>query len=90
MGIICANNNTAFSLNALENGTQSLKAVVNGHDATYLIVNDTGNSSFALTYTGSAQGPTQPMQCGNSLTSTLPTLCSMTGIAGTVVGGAAH
>ena len=86
-GIICVNNNTAFSLTALENGTQSLKAVVNGHDATYLVVNDTGNSAFALTYTGSVQSATQPMQCGNSVTSSLPTLCSMTGIAGTVQGG---
>src|ERR1035438_2768077 len=65
-GIICANNNTPFSLTALEKGTQTLNAVVGGHDATYLVVNDTSNAAFTLTYTGTAQSASQAMQIGRA------------------------
>ena len=43
-GTICVNNTTAYSLTALENGTQTLAAIVNGQNATYLVNNDTGIS----------------------------------------------
>jgi sugar lactone lactonase YvrE len=86
-GIICANNNTPFSLTALEKGTQTLNAVVGGHDATYLVVNDTANAAFTLTYTGTAQSASQAMRCGNTLTSTAASLCMLTGSAGEVQEG---
>lgn len=53
-GTICAGNITAFSLTALENGTESLQAVVGTQTSpVYLVDNDTGSSTFSLVFTGS-------------------------------------
>ena len=76
-GTICVNNTTAYSLTALENGTQTLAAIVNGQNATYLVNNDTGISKFTLTLTH-AGWPS----CTNTITSAA--VCQMTGTAGSV------
>jgi len=52
-GTICSGNTTPFSLTALENGTESLQAVVGTQTApVYLVDNDTGSNSFTLTFNG--------------------------------------
>jgi hypothetical protein len=87
VGTICVGDTTPYSLTALVNGTQTLKATVNGHDATYLVVNDTGNSSFTLTYTGVTQENGEALICTNSLSGGI---CELTGPLGTVGGASAN
>jgi len=87
VGTICVNNTTAYSLKALENGTQTLAAIVNGQNATYLVNNDTGNASFTLTLTATAPtNSTLAMQCSNTIVSAA--VCQITGTAGTAAEGA--
>ena len=52
-GTICAGNTAAFSLTALEHGTQKLQAVVGTQTSpVYLVNNDTGMSTFSLLFSG--------------------------------------
>ena len=52
-GTICSGNTTAFSLTALENGTQVLQAVVGTQTSpVYLVDNDTGSSTATLLFNG--------------------------------------
>jgi hypothetical protein len=52
-GTICASNTTAFSLTDLEDGTESLQAVVGTQTSpVYLVDNDTGSTSFSLVFNG--------------------------------------
>lgn len=52
-GTICYDNTTAFSLTALEDGTESLQAVVGTQTSpVYLVDNNTGSTSFTLTFNG--------------------------------------
>jgi hypothetical protein len=80
------NGGSAYSLTALENGSESLQAVVGTNTAPfYLVENDTGNnSSFSLTFTGTlsgaAPGSDQSLSCQNLGSAT----CSITGALGTV------
>lgn len=80
------NGGSAYSLAALENGSESLQAVVGTNTAPfYLVENDTGNnSSFSLTFTGTlsgaAPGSDQSLKCQSLGSAT----CSITGALGTV------
>ena len=74
------NGGFAYSLTALENGTQSLQAVVGTNTAPfYLVQNDTGKDFFSLAFTGALQF-NQFLSCQNLGSAT----CSITGSLGTV------
>jgi len=85
-GTICSDNTTPYSLTALENGTQVLRAVVGTQTApVYLVNNDTGSSSFSLAFIGLLQS-NQSVNCqenggfaGDS--------CTVSGTLGTVGNG---
>jgi len=86
-GTICAGNTTAFSLAALENGTQTLNAVVGSQTApVYLVVNDTNSTTFTLTLTGAASTGA-PLVCKVS-GSYSSSECGITGVVGESVTGA--
>jgi hypothetical protein len=88
-GTICAGNTTPFSLTALENGTQALQAVVGTQTApVYLVTNDTGSTTFTLTFNGLLVS-NQFLTCqvsGNYSSDS----CSITGALGTVGTGAQY
>lgn len=88
-GTICAGNTTAFSLTALEAGTQSLSSVVGTQTSpVYLVVNDTTSSNLTLTYSGAAEaGASLKCNVGGTFSSAL---CSITGVQGAVTTGAAY
>ncbi len=86
-GTICAGNTTAFSLTALENGTESVQAVVGTQTApVYLVVNDTGRTSFTLDFTGDLFNPLSCQENGDFAGDP----CSITGPLGTVLTGAQY
>jgi hypothetical protein len=82
-----SSNYVPFSLTAVLNGTQTLPVSVNGQVPTYLIKNDTSNTTLTLTFTGSGVGGswTGNMLCSNTLANGL---CQITGPAGTAGEGA--
>lgn len=85
-GTICSNNTTAFSLTALENGTETLQAVVGTQTApVYLVNNDTGSSAFTLTFNGVLIG-NQFLNCQESGGFSGHS-CTISGALGTVTGG---
>jgi len=87
-GTICYNNTSAFSLTALENGTQTLNAVVGTQKSpVYLVVNDTTSTSMTFTYSGVAQS-TDYLACTQTGSYASDT-CSVTGVQGSVL-NAAH
>lgn len=82
-GTICSGNTIAFSLTALENGTQVLQAVVGTQTSpVYLVNNDTGSSSFTLVFNG-ALAFNQFLTCQESGGFSGDS-CSITGALGTV------
>jgi hypothetical protein len=82
-GTICSGNSTPYSLTALENGTQVLQAVVGTQTApVYLVNNDTGKTSFTLTFSGLLQS-NQSVNCQeNGGFAGRP--CTVSGALGTV------
>ena len=82
-GTICSGNSTPYSLTALENGTQVLQAVVGTQTApVYLVNNDTGKTSFTLTFNGLLQS-NQSVNCQeNGGFAGRP--CTVSGALGTV------
>jgi len=80
-GTICFNNTAAFSLTDLKNGTESLQAVVGTNTSpVYLVVNDTGSTTFSLLFNGLLQNnqflSCQPLGASES--------CTIMGALGTV------
>ena len=83
-GTICSGNITAFTLSAIESGTEVLNATVGTQTSpVYLVDNDTGSSTLTFTFNGSLVG-NQFLNCqenggeaGDS--------CTISGSLGTVV-----